>query len=317
MKRTLAVLPVAILAATMLVGCSTTQSASGCEPVAPGSASKSVKLDGDFGKELKLTSKTPINSTDLQRSVAIEGDGGELGDTDMVKTQLSMFSGKDGKQIASEEALLSKDETTMAAWVTQTLKCASVGDRLVTTAPAATVFPSGAQDFGVEATDSVLIVMDLVRQVPLKAEGEEQQLPEGFPEVSLAKNGDPTITIPKDVKPSGQPDIATRIKGDGPVVKDGDNVTVQYRGVIWRTGETFDSSWDRGTPSPFNTNGVIGGFRDAIVGQTVGSQVVSIVPAGNDMGGYSEEDLVKQGHQKDDTMVFVLDIIDASTPPKQ
>ncbi|MEB4615526.1 FKBP-type peptidyl-prolyl cis-trans isomerase [Leucobacter sp. M11] len=317
MKRTLAALPVVILAATMLVGCSTTDAASGCEPVAPGSASKAVKLEGKFGEQLKLTSKTPIDSVDLQRSVAIEGEGEQLTDTDMVKAHMSMFTGSDGTQVASEDALLSLDEQSMAPWVIQSLKCSSEGDRVVTTAPAATIFPQGGQDFGVEASDSVLVVLDLKQIVEPRAVGEEQELPEGFPEVSLGKDGDPTITIPEGVTPSGKPEIATRIKGDGPVVKAGDNVSVQYRGVIWRTGETFDSSWDRGSIAPFNTNGVIGGFSDALVGQTVGSQVVSIVPAGEAQGGYPEDKLVEMGHQKDDTMVFVLDIVDASTPPKQ
>ncbi len=51
---------------------------------------------------------------------------------------------------------------------------------------------------------------------------------------------------------------------------------------------------------------MIGGFQKALVGQTVGSQVMSIVPAED--GGYGAQQLASMGHEPDDVMVFVLDI---------
>nr|WP_256448984.1 FKBP-type peptidyl-prolyl cis-trans isomerase [Leucobacter chinensis] len=109
------------------------------------------------------------------------------------------------------------------------------------------------------------------------------------------------------------------VKGKGDEIKPGDTVFVHYRGVIMRTGEEFDSSWSRGEFSHFNAATdeeaaevgaklpVIRGFRDALVGQTVGSRVMSIVPAED--GGYGGERLKSMGHEEDDVMVFVLDIL--------
>ena len=111
------------------------------------------------------------------------------------------------------------------------------------------------------------------------------------------------------------------VKGEGDVIEPGDMVFVHYRGVILRTGEEFDSSWSRGAHANFNaatqeeaaevgaTLPVIAGFRDALVGQTVGSRVMSLVPAED--GGYGGDRLVQMGHQEDDVMVFVLDILGA------
>ena len=49
-------------------------------------------------------------------------------------------------------------------------------------------------------------------------------------------------------------------------------------------------------------------------GQKVGSTIMSIVPA--DDGGYGAEQLQQMGHEPDDVMVFVLDIVDTSSAKK-
>jgi peptidylprolyl isomerase len=100
------------------------------------------------------------------------------------------------------------------------------------------------------------------------------------------------------------------ITGDGAVVKAGDNVTVQYQGVNWTGGKVFDESWGRG-PTSFTTDGVIAGFGAAMVGQTVGSRVVVIIPP--DQGYGPQGGNSGAGIAKDDTLVFVIDILAAQT----
>jgi len=100
------------------------------------------------------------------------------------------------------------------------------------------------------------------------------------------------------------------ILGDGPVVEDGQTVTVQYTGMNWNTGEIFDSSWQRGAPADLPTSRVIPGFRDALVGQTVGSQIIAIIPP--DLG-YGPSGGTPDGSiGPDDVIVFVVDILAAS-----
>ncbi|KQO82674.1 hypothetical protein ASF17_06410 [Frigoribacterium sp. Leaf263] len=142
-------------------------------------------------------------------------------------------------------------------------------------------------------------------EAPLRATGEPQDPTPGFPTVELADDGAPTVTVP-ETDPPADLQVEVLKKGDGAVVQDGDTVTVQYEGVVWQTGETFDSSWQRGEPATFGTGQVITGFAEGMVGQTVGSQtIVSIPPA----DGYGDN--VPQGaaFTATDTLVFVIDIL--------
>jgi peptidylprolyl isomerase len=54
----------------------------------------------------------------------------------------------------------------------------------------------------------------------------------------------PTKLVVKDLK-----------TGDGAEAKSGDQVSVQYVGVLYGGGKQFDSSWDRGQPFSFQLGG--------------------------------------------------------------
>ncbi|HTE62230.1 MAG TPA: FKBP-type peptidyl-prolyl cis-trans isomerase, partial [Solirubrobacteraceae bacterium] len=140
-----------------------------------------------------------------------------------------------------------------------------------------------------------------------QAEGDATPLPDGFPGVEWADDGQPTVTIP-DADPPTELKVATVITGDGATVGAGDSVTVQYQGVNWTSGEVFDESWGAG-PANFTTDGVIAGFGDAMIGQTVGSRIVVIIPPDQGYGPSGGND--GAGIAADDTLVFVIDILAA------
>jgi peptidylprolyl isomerase len=101
--------------------------------------------------------------------------------------------------------------------------------------------------------------------------------------------------------------LSTVITGTGAEVGAGDIVVVHYHGVNWNTGEVFDSSWSRNEPATFPTGGVIPGFRDGLIGQTVGSRVIIVIPA--DLG-YGPSGGTGDGSiGAEDTIVFVVDIL--------
>ena len=60
----------------------------------------------------------------------------------------------------------------------------------------------------------------------------------------------------------------------------GDEVTVQYVGVDYKTGEEFDSSWDRDEPFPFQLGAgqVIPGWDQGVEGMKVGGRRELIIP---------------------------------------
>lgn len=326
MKRSralLALMPVAMVAG-LLTACNggVTSSIDGVTCAPEGEISKTLEFKGDFGAEkLELKTKTPIKAKDLQASTPIKGDGEQVKEDDTIEAQLSLFNGKNGEALQSGKSSLQLSSQGLQPWALEVLSCASVGDRVAAVAPAADVLGDAAEQMGVDAEDAIVMVFDVLsaeqakaepgtlepNELLKKAEGEAQKLPEGLPKVELAEDGSPTITMPEGAAAPDKLTVETLIKGDGEEVQEGDRVYVHYRGVIWRTGEEFDSSWSRGEPIGFLTTGVIGGFSKALVGQTVGSQVMSIVPAED--GGYGAAGLQQQGHQPDDVMVFVLDIL--------
>ena len=108
-----------------------------------------------------------------------------------------------------------------------------------------------------------------------------------------------------------RPQLVTQalIKGAGPAVTAGQTITVQYTSVKW-DGKQFDSSWDRGQPidTPIGTGSVIAGWDEGLVGQTVGSQVLLVVPPDKGYGTSGSSDGKVKGT---DTLVFVVDILDA------
>lgn len=320
-SRALLVLMPAALIAGLLTSCSPggTSAIEGVDCAPAGSTSKSLEFKGEIGAaDLELTTKTPVQKAPkLEVSRVIEGDGAQLKQNDKINAQLTYFNGTNGKLISTGEAPLELDKEMMVPWALEALACASIGDRVVAAGPASDLLGENSGQLDLKPEETLVVVFDLISVEPgkpenmlKKAEGEAQEPVAGLPTVELAANGDPTITIPEGVAAPDKLTVETLIKGKGETVQEGDRVFVNYRGVIWRTGETFDSSWSRGEPAEFTTTGVIGGFSKALVGQTVGSQVLSIVPAED--GGYGAAGLQQQGHEPDDVMVFVLDILAAT-----
>jgi peptidylprolyl isomerase len=107
------------------------------------------------------------------------------------------------------------------------------------------------------------------------------------------------------------PFFQTLIKGTGPVVKKGQFIVVQYTGENWRTKSVFDSSYSRSVPAGFEigVSQVIPGWDKGLVGQSVGSRVLLVLPPAQ---GYGTSGNSSAGITGTDTLVFVVDILSAS-----
>jgi peptidylprolyl isomerase len=165
---------------------------------------------------------------------------------------------------------------------------------------------ASGSDPSVQADDTLLFFFD-IRDFLERATGEDVAPVDGLPTVKLAKDGAPTMTMPKGDPPSGLV-VQPLIKGSGPVVKAGQTISVQYTGALWRNGKVFDSSWKRGEAIsvPIGAGQVVDGWDEGLVGQTVGSQVLLVVPPDK---GYGAGGQPAAGIQGTDTMVFVVDIL--------
>ena len=140
-----------------------------------------------------------------------------------------------------------------------------------------------------------------------RATGEAQTPEAGYPEVTLDANGAPSITALKGEAPK-EFGVSTLIKGAGAIVGSTDVVTVHYSGWLW-DGTPFDSSWTSGQPAQFSLEQVVPGFTKSIAGQTVGSQVIAILPPAD---GYGEQGAGTI--PPNSTLIFVVDILAAANP---
>ena len=187
----------------------------------------------------------------------------------------------------------------------ESVVCAKVGDRIASVIPSTKAFgTAGSEQIAVAGGDSIVFVADIVGISATKATGAAKALPSTFPKVTLASDGTPTVKIPATDPPKTLK-IADSKVGTGATVKAKDTVTVQYQGVLWRTGAVFDQSWGK-SPTTFATTQVVKGFGAALVGQKVGSQVVAIIPPADGYGTTGSTDGTIKGT---DTMVFVIDIL--------
>lgn len=303
--RPLASLSVTAAAVLLIAGCSSsTPDASQTTPAgtelcsaaaSSGTASDDVTVEGEAGAASTATFTAPLEITELERTVISEGDGDELTDGDYISYGLTAFDAATGEQLGSAgyaDAPLQPQQITADSALGQLFGCAPVGSRLVAALPASE--SGGAQVY-------VLDVLDTVPEgewcVPGDFEGEA-------PTVAFGEGGRPTVTIPGGELPETV-SLEVLEEGDGEVVEPGANVEVNYEGVRWSDGNVFDSSWERGAPATFTTDGVVDGFRVALEGQEVGSTVLVSMPpvCGYGVAGTSENELAGE------TLVFVVDII--------
>lgn len=314
--RPFAALSVAAVSAVLLAGCagvdgpaepSPTSSAAAdlCEAAAaPGDASNAITVTGEVGTASAATFAAPLEVSELQATVIAEGKGDRAKAGDLVSYALSAFNATTGEQLAAvgyEPGELLPAPISAESPLGSILGCGAPGERV------AAAFPASG------SAGAEVYIVDLLDIVPNKAWGKKQDAVDGMPEVELADDGAPAITIPRGDAPT-ETTLATLKQGDGPAVQSGDQVLVQYTGVRWSDGEEFDSTWTKGgVPIPLATTGVVEGFRRALEGAQVGSQVLVVIPPKD---GYGEGEI----NAKDltgETIVFVIDIIGAQHPQAQ
>jgi peptidylprolyl isomerase len=299
--RPIAALSIAVAAAFVLAGCSgsgepdattTTAAASLCDSAATsGEASEAVQVTGDVGQQPTATFTAPLEFDELESTVVTEGTGDKISDGDFVEYAVSAFDPATGSYAGGQEFNVTSivANTVLGG----ALGCAPIGTRVVATLPATS------------SASAAVYVIDLLGTVPGAAWGEEQAPVDGFPTVSLDDDGAPTVTLPDGDAPT-EVQIETLKQGDGATVGAGDWVAVQYSGVKWSDGSVFDSSWDRGAPSAFQTTGVVPGFQQALEGATVGSQILVVIPP---EFGYGTDTSSSSG-LGGETLVFVIDVLD-------
>lgn len=269
-----------------------------------GAASEAVTVTGEVGQPSTVSFDTPLEIDEKQVSVVEAGDGDKVTAGDFVTYALSAFDPETGEEIATagyEPGEMFPSQISADSILGQTLGCNPTGTRVVA------AFPK------TDESAAEIYVLDLLSVVPTSAWGEAQEPVAGMPEVTLADDGAPTITVPEGELPT-ETTLATLKESDGYEVQSGDAVLIQYSGVRWSNGESFDSTWAKGgVPYAQQTTKFVTGFQKALDGHTVGSQVLVVIPPAE---GYGEGE-INTTDLKGETLIFVVDILGAQHIPAQ
>lgn len=286
-----------------------------CAHYDSGDASSVVTANGEFGSQPTIDFPTPIVTGTTQATELVAGDGERLDAGQPVRIELSIFNGTTGEEVQSTPydgngIVTMAGKSTLPA-VGLALECATVGSRLAVAASAQD--GHNAQEIPqlqVAADDTFVFVVDVLDAYLPRANGTPQLPQASDPTVVIAPNGAPGITIPESgssaVEPPKDLVVSTLERGDGAELAEGDHAVLHYTGVLWDTNKVFDSTWTDGTAAvlQLSEQSVVEGFMKGLVGQTVGSQVLLVIPpelAYGDAGNGA----VPAGA----TLVFVVDIL--------
>jgi peptidylprolyl isomerase len=261
--------------------------------------------------------KAKAGST-LAVKTVIQGTGTTLTKSDAMAANFVLYFW-DGTSSSLKANTFTSNPTMIGGSMLPGLETALIGQKvgsrvLAVIPPAQGYGTSGDSQLGITGTTTLVFVIDVLKAYPDTAGATGSQESNGggdLPTVSAKAGSAPTLTFSSSTPPSGLV-TKTLVKGSGPKIVKGEYVIAQYVGYIWRTKKTFGSSWSSGTPFGFvvgaSPEQVIPGWDKALVGQTVGSRVLLSIPPAE---GYGSAGQSQAGIKGTDSLVFVVDIIDA------
>ncbi|MGC4173737.1 FKBP-type peptidyl-prolyl cis-trans isomerase [Demequina sp.] len=304
-RRALAL--VAAVALT-LAGCSE----AGNEATSGGPAAASID-DIEIGTSDALAPSITLPEgetfTEPQGTVIWDGEGAALVDNQPLLLDVYGVSLADGSELINTFDGLPRSfvlaREVLGDDLYDLLIDSNVGTRVLAVAPATEdngELTPQTPTKGQPSVPNVAMVVDVLSD---RAVGAEMPQRDDLPTVAVNEDtGEPTVTIPEKLDAPTTVQSETTILGDGPQISEGAYLLLNYKAVRWKNGTEFASSWPTDT-APFSTQigtgQLVPALDDALLDQTVGSQVLVVAPPAY---GYPDEG----------TLVFVVDILDIWTP---
>jgi peptidylprolyl isomerase len=312
MRRLIAVL-LAPLAAAATAGCSSSPATT--------SVNGSVTVTGQQGKAPAVHIPAHKAGSTLVTKTLISGHGKKLTTQDSYLANFKVYRwrGKTNKLIFS--SFTSTPQVLPVAiglsGLQQAVTGQRVGSRVLAVLPPRYGYGTqGNAQIGVNPTDTLVWVVDVLQAFPADASATGKQISSGggsLPSVHATAGAAPQIQIPKTAPPPKLV-VKTLIKGTGAAVRAGQSIVVRYVASIWRTGKVFNDNWPSASqptapPSVFKLGQLIPAWNTGLVGIPVGSRVMLVVPPAE---GYGKKGNSQAGIKGTDTLVFVLDILAAT-----
>ena len=317
MRRIAAALLIPLAACLALVGCgSAGSSASSAD------ANAAVKVTGSFGKLPSVSIPAEKASANLVIKTPIKGTGPALSSGDNALANVAVYKWTGTKHQLIDSTFSAGPQMIPAQMglpgLATAMQSAHLGSRIVAVLPPKYGYgPNGNSQLQITGKDTLVWVIDLIQQFSVGQAANGTQVSNGggnLPSVAQQTGQAPVISVPKNSPPS-KLSVTTLIKGSGPTLTNGETVVAEYVGAIWRNGKVFSTTWPEsaqpsGIPFSFQLGGgVIPGWSQGLAGVPVGSRVMLVIPPALAYGPQGGQP--SAGIQKNDTLVFVIDVLDA------
>jgi peptidylprolyl isomerase len=326
-RRSLAVIAAALLLTTAACGGgdsgkakSSAGSGASKSQAATGDTITGVSVSGTFGAEPKLKVSKAVKVTKPETKVISTGTGNPVEANKAAMFDMYVARGRDGQKIfnssdrgvPTQATMQSTQGNAVSKVLTDALVGKRRGSRVVLAAPATAVFgPSGAPQYKLKATDSVLFVFDLLsvqpKQVLTGPQGTKVKEPAGEPVVQQSGGKVTGLDFSSAAKKAPTKlQVIPLVKGTGPAAKPGTLVTFNYYGAVWGSKKAFDSSFTRGAPAAFGigVHSLIPAWDKAIPGLKRGSRVLIIAPPKDAYGSKAQTNIPANS-----TLAFVVDVL--------
>lgn len=298
-----------------------------------------VSVTGDVGEAPEIDWKGTLAAGDAESKVISEGDGDAIAKDDVVLLNFTIANGythkisyttyldeeKHDYNVGSLVKIGAKSEPqSVADLLTQSLVAelepgTKVGSRIAVTVGSDKLLEDyignstvqqamASMDIGNE--DGLLIVADVTALAA--PAGAAQKAPAWAPKI-VEKDGVPaSLDFAGAPAPTGDLEVATLVKGDGPVVKSGQKILASYLGQIPKGKKPFDESYSAGRGLEAVVGGdaasVVKGWSQGLVGLPVGSRVLLQIPPKLGYGNKAQGKDIPANS----TLYFIVDILDVA-----
>lgn len=274
-----------------------------------------ITVTGEAGQSPTVTAAWPLGVNETMSRVLAAGNGAEVVEGGTVEVNYCGVNGRTGgvfdeNYSSGKTATFSLDKVITG--FSKGLTGKHVGDRVLIGVTGADGYDSagGAASAGIEVGDTLFFVVDIVSTTLTGPSGDTVAVDDAsLPTVTWSGGiNDPSVSIPAGVEAPGDLRVQTLIKGDGAEIADtGATITVNYLEVAYSDGHVIESTYNDGSPAPQSgaLNSLIDGWQEGLVGQTVGSRVLLVVPGSKAYPNGNESPSI----DPDATLVFVVDIL--------
>jgi peptidylprolyl isomerase len=255
-----------------------------------------------------LDFQTPFFVTGPVARVVEDGDGAVIGEGDTVSFNYAMYAGNDRSlEYSTYDSGNPEVVSVRSGGMSQAFADALIGRHV-----GAKIVYARIDSSGIKASDTfVAMLMAVVvadSRTPLeRASGQAVTLPGWLPPVTVAANGRPSVGLPIQAGAPRELVSEYLIRGTGAALASSQTAIVKFSAWLW-DGTEFDSTWDDEASMAWRMTQeeTMPGLYEGLIGRTIGSQVMVIIPPSKGFG-----DLAMEGVPPGSTLVYVIDLLDA------